>query len=54
MELFAYCFMPSHIHFVFRAKNENPTELLRAFKSYTSKTIVEAISQNNQESRKEW
>jgi putative transposase len=54
MELFAYCFMPSHVHFIFRAKNENPTELLRAFKSYTSKTIVEAISQNVQESRKEW
>lgn len=54
MELFAYCFMPSHIHFIFRSKNENPSELLRAFKSYTSKTIVEAISLNCQESRKEW
>jgi putative transposase len=54
MELFAYCFMPSHVHLIFRAKNENPTELLRAFKSYTSKAIVEAISQNCQESRKEW
>ena len=20
----AYCFMPNHIHFIFRAKNENP------------------------------
>ena len=30
MELFAYCFMPSHVHLIFRAINENPTELLRA------------------------
>ncbi|NHF58981.1 transposase [Flavobacteriaceae bacterium TP-CH-4] len=54
MELFAYCFMPSHVHFIFRDVNEDPTGLLRDFKKYTSKKIVKAIEENPQESRKEW
>ncbi len=27
MEVFAYCFMPSHVHLIFRATNENPSDL---------------------------
>ncbi|MEP1488495.1 MAG: transposase [Algibacter sp.] len=54
MELYAYCFMPSHIHFVFRSANEDPSGLIRDFKKYTSKAILEAIENNPQESRKEW
>ncbi len=54
MELFAYCFMPSHVHFIFRSSKEQPAELLRDFKRHTSKKILEAIENNPQESRKEW
>jgi len=54
MELYAYCFMPSHIHFVFRSKEEDPSGLLRDFKRHTSKKVVEAIENNPQESRREW
>lgn len=54
MQLYAYCFMPSHIHMVFRSAKEQPMELLRDFKKYTSKKILETISINSQESRKEW
>jgi putative transposase len=54
MELYAYCFMPSHIHFIFRSSNEQPSELLRDFKRHTSKKVIEAIENNPQESRKEW
>jgi len=54
MELFCYCFMPSHVHFIFRSSNEKPTELLRDYKKYTSKKIIEAIENNPQESRKKW
>ena len=54
MELYAYCFMPSHVHFIFRDANENPTTLLRDFKKYTAKKIISAIEENPQESRKEW
>ncbi len=31
MELYAYCFMPSHLHLVFRSANEDPSGLLRDF-----------------------
>lgn len=54
MELYAYCFMPSHCHFVFRSTNDDPSGLLRDFKSHTSKKVIEAIESNPQESRKEW
>nr|WP_321228967.1 transposase [uncultured Psychroserpens sp.] len=54
MELYAYCFMPSHVHFIFRSSKEKPMELLRDFKKYTSKKIIETIKNNTQESRKEW
>ena len=54
MELFCYCFMPSHIHFIFRSSKDQPSELLRDFKRHTAKKIIEAIENNPQESRKEW
>lgn len=54
MKLFAYCIMPSHIHFIFRSSIDKPMELLRDFKKHTSKTIIESIKNNPQESRKEW
>ncbi|TCP24663.1 REP element-mobilizing transposase RayT [Tenacibaculum skagerrakense] len=54
MELYCYCFMPSHIHLIFRSLNDKPMELLRDFKRYTSKLLVNEITNNPQESRKEW
>ncbi|NER09447.1 REP element-mobilizing transposase RayT [Muriicola jejuensis] len=54
MELFAYCFMPNHVHFIFRSFNGDPASLLRDFKKYTSKRIVTAIRENFRESRREW
>ena len=54
MEVFAYCFMPSHVHFVFRSDNDDPSGLLRDFKGYTSRRMLIAIEENSSESRKEW
>ena len=54
MELYCYCFMPSHVHLIFRSLNNDPSELLRDFKRHTSKKIIETIENNPQESRKEW
>ncbi len=54
MELYCYCFMPSHVHFIFRSAKEQPSELLRDFKRHTSKKLIEAIENSPQESRKEW
>jgi len=54
MELFAWCILPSHIHLIFRDKNNNPSKLIKELKTYTSKKIQSLISENSQESKKEW
>ncbi|WP_394748225.1 REP-associated tyrosine transposase [Spongiimicrobium salis] len=54
MEIFAYCFMPSHLHFIFRSTNKDPSGLIRDFKGYTSRKLLKTIAENPQESRKEW
>lgn len=54
MELFSYCFMPNHIHLIFRSNIGEPDGLLRDFKSYTAKKLIGAIKNNPQDSRKEY
>jgi REP element-mobilizing transposase RayT len=54
LELYAYCFMPSHVHFIFHSTNEDPSGFLRDFKKHTAKEAINAIQNNPQESRKEW
>ncbi|AUP77593.1 REP-associated tyrosine transposase [Flavivirga eckloniae] len=54
MEVFAYCFMPSHVHLIFRSKNEDPSGLIRDFKGFTARKLIKTIEENSQESRKEW
>lgn len=54
MELYCWCIMPSHIHLIFRSKDNNPEMILGRFKEYTAKQLIKAISENIQESRKEW
>jgi REP element-mobilizing transposase RayT len=54
MEVYAYCFMPSHVHLIFRSSNEDPSGLIRDFKGFTARKLIKAIEENPQESRKEW
>ncbi len=54
MEIYAYCIMTSHVHLIFRAKEANPGDILRDFKSFTSKEVQKIISENVQESREDW
>ena len=54
MIIFGYCIMPSHIHLIFRSGNGKPSELIRDFKGFTSRNLLRAIQENNQESRQEW
>jgi len=54
MEIYAYCIMTSHIHLIFRAKNANPSDLIKEMKTFTSKRLQEAIETNLQESRREY
>mgnify|MGYP000501202251 CR=1 FL=1 len=46
--------MPSHVHLIFRAKEENPSGLIRDFKGFTARKLIKTIEENLQESRKEW
>jgi len=54
MEVFAYCYMPSHVHLIFRSAVGDPSGLIRDFKGYTSRRLLREIKENPQESRKEW
>lgn len=54
LQVYAFCLMPSHLHMVASAKSGLLTAILRDFKSYTAKSIIDLIKQNPQESRKDW
>jgi REP element-mobilizing transposase RayT len=52
--LHSWCLMSNHLHLVVSAKNEDLSDILRDFKKFTSKQIIEAIINNKQESRRDW
>ncbi len=54
MQVYAYCFMPNHVHLIFRSLEDNPSGLIRDFKGFTSRKLVKIIQQNKNESRREW
>ncbi len=55
LEIFAWCIMSNHVHLVIRAKESfNLPDILRDYKKYTSKAVINAIKTNIQESRKDW
>lgn len=54
LEIYAYCIMSSHIHILCKAKEGYLlSNIMRDFKKYTSKQIIETII-NHPESRREW
>lgn len=54
LQLHAYVIMTNHIHYIISVKEGHKlSDILRDFKRYTSKRILEAI-QNEVESRREW
>lgn len=53
LNVYAWCIMSNHVHCILSAKNDNLSDTIRDFKKYTSKTILEAIAEE-QESRREW
>ena len=40
LEIYAWCIMPSHVHLVFKSTVQKPQELMRDFKSFTSKEMI--------------
>lgn len=54
LEIFAWCLMPNHLHMIVRASGKQTlSEILRDFKKYTSKKIVQQIIEEH-ESRRGW
>jgi len=53
MILYSYVIMSNHIHLIIQSKDGKLSDLVRDFKKYTAKTILEKI-QNELESRREW
>jgi len=49
-----WCIMSNHLHLTCSAKKHDLSGILRDFKKYTSKKIIEAIDTHPKESRKEW
>jgi len=54
LEVYCWCIMPSHVHLIIRAKENNPETVLGRFKEFTSKKLQQQIADNAQESRREW
>ena len=54
LQLYAYCIMSSHVHLIASAEKGSLSNILRDFKSYTAKQLLQLIQNNPQESRKEW
>lgn len=53
MILYGYVIMSNHIHLIIQSENGKLSDLIRDFKKFTAKNILEKI-QNSQESRREW
>ena len=53
MILYSYVIMSNHIHMIVQSENGKLSDLIRDFKKFTSKTILEKI-QNEPESRRQW
>lgn len=54
LEIFAWCIMSSHVHLLIRAEGDAVlSDILRDYKKFTSKAVLNTITGINRESRKE-
>lgn len=54
LNIYAYVIMTNHIHLVANAEDGSLGDILRDFKTYTSKELVKMIRENVSESRRDW
>ena len=54
LEIYGWFIMTSHLHMIIGSKNNKLEDIVRDMKSHTSTTLKKIISENPQESRKEW
>ena len=54
LEIYGWCIMTSHIHMIIGSKGRALDKVVGEMKSYTSRSLRKSISQNPDESRREW
>ncbi len=55
LEVYAWVLMPNHLHAIVSAKDETTVaDIMRDFKKFTSKKIIEILKDDEKESRREW
>lgn len=54
LEVYGYVIMENHIHLIVSATEGNLPGIVRDFKQFTSKRLIQAIKINPKESRKDW
>jgi len=54
LRMHAWVIMSNHVHLIASAEQNNLPDVVRDLKKFTSKRIIEEITANPQESRKEW
>lgn len=52
--VYAWCIMTNHIHLIIGTRDKPMQDILRDFKSFTSRKLKEMIENNRSESRKKW
>ncbi len=52
LEIYAYVVMPNHIHMIANSEN-NLSDIIKKFKSFSARKIIDEIKENEQLSRKE-
>ena len=46
LEIFSYVIMSSHMHMMVRAKNNNLSDVIRDFKKFSSRKLIETLNSN--------
>ena len=54
LEIYAWVIMSNHIHLIARSSTGELSNTIRDFKKFTSKAIIQSISDASFESRKDW
>ena len=54
LELYAWCIMSNHVHLIASASDNNLSDILRDFKKFTSRQIINSIKNNEMESWQKW
>jgi putative transposase len=54
LKIYAWCIMTNHVHMIISSEKDELSNMMRDLKSYTSTTLRKVITENKQESRKDW